>query len=157
MKYLELKIPPLLLLVLFMAAAWLIATLSPQAGQRLLADPALNAGAVVLAVMGAYFALQGVWQFKKASTTVDPIHAERASALVTSGIYARTRNPMYLGFVLMLTAWSVALGIMQSLWVVPVFVLYLNEFQIKPEERILLEKYPDAFAAYCKQTGRWWR
>ena len=156
MKSLEMKIPPLLLLCLFMVLAGLVAAFSPSAGQHLFADSAQNAGALVLAGVGVYFALQGVRQFKKANTTINPIQAEKASALVTTGVYSRTRNPMYLGFVLVLAAWCLALGVMQSLWVLPVFALYLNELQIKPEERILRSKYPREFSDYCSQVGRWW-
>ena len=78
-------------------------------------------------ILGAYVAVSGVVEFRKHQTTINPMHADDASSLVTSGIYQKTRNPMYVGFVLILASWCLALGIMQTLWVLPVFALYINE------------------------------
>ena len=157
MKALELKIPPLIV----MAVAGLIALavaipLAEESGVLLFSDPALLSASVVALILGAYVAVSGVVEFRKHQTTVNPMQADDASSLVTTGIYQKTRNPMYVGFVLILASWCLALGVMQTLWVLPVFALYINELQIKPEEKILVEKFPQEFAAYTENVGRWW-
>lgn len=157
MKALELKIPPLIV----MAVAGLIALavaipLAKESGVSLFSDPALLSASVVALILGAYVAVSGVVEFRKHQTTVNPMQADDASSLVTTGIYQKTRNPMYVGFVLILASWCLALGVMQTLWVLPVFALYINELQIKPEEKILVEKFHQEFAAYTEKVGRWW-
>jgi len=79
----------------------------------------------------------------------------KSSALVTTGIYTLTRNPMYLGMVTLLTAWAVYLG---ALWpfVGPVlFILYINRFQIGPEEKIMHSKFGKEFTDYVARVRRW--
>lgn len=154
MKFLELKIPPLLVLAVFVLAAGLMAVALSE--KSIFADPALMSAAIVGLIMGAGVALAGVYEFRKHQTTVNPLQANNASRLVTTGIYQRTRNPMYVGFVLILAGWCLALGVKQTLWLLPLFVVYLNYFQIKPEERILSSKFPETFSDYCEKVGRWW-
>jgi len=133
MKALELKIPPLIVMVIAGVIALVVAILlAEQSGGTLFSDPALLSGAAMSLILGAYVAISGVIEFRKHQTTVNPMQADDASSLVTTGIYQKTRNPMYVGFVLMLASWCLALGVMQTLWVLPMFALYLNEFQIKP-------------------------
>lgn len=60
-----------------------------------------------------------------------------ASSLVVSGVFRFTRNPIYLSLLLYLLAWAVYLSNLWTLLLVPMYVLYVNKFQIKPEERAL--------------------
>ena len=146
MQFLELKIPPLVLLFALGLVALLFASPLVQGEEvELFSDQAFLSVAVVSFLIGSYVALAGVLEFKRHQTTVDPIHPESASQIVVSGIYSKTRNPMYVGFVLILAGWCLALGVMQALWVLPVYVLYLTKLQIEPEERILLDKYGESF------------
>ncbi|MFC7158821.1 methyltransferase family protein [Pseudidiomarina halophila] len=111
--------------------------------------------ASAIALLGLVLAVLGVWQFRKARTTVDPRKPEQSSAIVTGGIYRWTRNPMYLGFLLILIALALR---MANLAVVPwliVYVLYMNRFQIEPEERMLRAKFGKAYEAYLKRVRRW--
>jgi protein-S-isoprenylcysteine O-methyltransferase Ste14 len=75
--------------------------------------------------------------------------------VVTSGIYRLSRNPMYLGFLLALAGWTVFLGNIIALALLPLFVAHMNAFQIKPEERALLAKFGPAYAQYMRTTRRW--
>ena len=77
------------------------------------------------------------------------------SALVTNGIYRWTRNPMYVGLCLFLSA---AVVYLWSPWVLlgPVaFVAYINRFQIAPEERVMRERFGETYEAYCQRVRRW--
>jgi len=149
---LELKIPPVLVVVLFVILMWLISLLLPgfhvSAQFRMLA-------CVVLAGIGALFAGSAVLSFRKASTTVNPTAPEACSSLVISGVYKMTRNPMYLGLWLFLLAWGLFLSNLYSLVLSAGFVLYMNRFQIQPEEDALETCFGAEFLAYKNQVRRW--
>ena len=99
--------------------------------------------------------LAGVYCFRRAHTTVDPLHPDKASRLVTGGIYRVSRNPMYLGMACLLTAWTIWLGALWP-WLGPVaFVLYITRFQIRPEERMLTTLFGEAYTAYTQRVRRW--
>lgn len=93
--------------------------------------------------------------FGKAKTTVSPLAPEKASSLVTGGIYRLSRNPMYLGMALLLLAFALKLGTLWGLVFIAVFVIYINIMQIKPEEKALKDLFGDEYEAYCKQVRRW--
>jgi protein-S-isoprenylcysteine O-methyltransferase Ste14 len=78
-----------------------------------------------------------------------------ASSLVTGGIYRWTRNPMYLGMALALAGWGLYLGNFGALALVGLFVMYIDRYQIDPEERALTARFGDAFAAYRRRVRRW--
>ena len=80
---------------------------------------------------------------------------DSTSSLVISGIYKYTRNPMYLGFVLVLLGWAAFLSNLAALALLPAFVLYINRFQIIPEEHVLTSLFPDAYPAYRARVRRW--
>ncbi|NER62664.1 isoprenylcysteine carboxylmethyltransferase family protein [Pseudomonas sp. MAFF212427] len=97
----------------------------------------------------------GVLSFRRARTTVNPLKPETASALVRSGVYRYTRNPMYLGFATVLVAWAILLAWPPALLGVLGFVVYMNLFQIGPEERALARRFGGEFAQYCNGVRRW--
>ena len=103
----ELKVPPLLLALGFGVLMWAIDLWLPMQSDRSLIRTAIALATLGFAVAILITAIVG---FRKAKTTVDPMHPEAASAIVTTGIYRFTRNPMYLGFLLALIAWAVFLG-----------------------------------------------
>lgn len=151
-RMLELRIPPLALAVVFALAmggvGWLTST-SSFAGSH-----AYIAGAVVW-FLGCLVCLIGVVQFRGSSTTVNPTRPSSSTSLVTDGIYRYTRNPMYLGFGLMLAGEGVILGSAAALILVPVYGAYLTRFQILPEERILTAKFGDAYRRFLAEVPRW--
>ena len=77
------------------------------------------------------------------------------SALVTTGVYRFTRNPMYLGMALVLLGCAVTVGASSALIVPPVFMVIIETRFIRPEEGMLQELFPEQFPAYCKQVRRW--
>jgi protein-S-isoprenylcysteine O-methyltransferase Ste14 len=111
--------------------------------------------ALTLAAAGLGFDLAGLFYFVRARTTINPLKPASTSSLVSSGVYRFTRNPMYLGMLLVLLAWAAFLSSVAALLVAPLFVLYINRFQIIPEERILASKFGAEFAAYKKKVRRW--
>jgi protein-S-isoprenylcysteine O-methyltransferase Ste14 len=152
MQALELKLPPLVLWLLSAVAVAAAARLWPGAS---LAFAGHRAAAVVVLLLGIVVAIAGVVQFRRARTTVNPLAPLNASAIVDFGVYRLSRNPMYLGMALALGSlalwWASAAGAA----LVPLFCLYLTQFQIKPEERVLLAKFGPPYASYMKQVRRW--
>jgi len=99
-----------------------------------------------------------VWallSFKKQKTTIDPRYPHKTSSIVTNGIYNYTRNPMYLGLVLILSAISIYFAARFSFFVIAAFILYMNAFQIKPEEETLEKQFGEAYLNYKARVRRW--
>ncbi|MFT7683083.1 MAG: protein-S-isoprenylcysteine O-methyltransferase Ste14 [Moritella dasanensis] len=152
MKRLENKIPPPVITLFFAAIMWGCSFLAPSVEMSLTLRLILS---LVLIVLGLFFALSGVVSFKKAATTVNPLKPETASLLVTSGVYKYSRNPMYVGLVLLLLAWNVYLSTPLSLFGIMGFILYMNRYQIKPEESALTTLFGSEFTTYQAQVRRW--
>ena len=153
MNALETKIPPPLAGLICGALAWFAsyAAANPTA----IAFPIRLTAALALVVLGFSIALAGVRAVLRAKTTLNPIKLETSSALVTSGIYHYTRNPMYLGMATWLLAWSAWVGTPVGLLGPALFMLYMNRFQIGPEERALNKLFGTEFAAYLTRVRRW--
>lgn len=151
MDRLNLKIPPAILVFAFAVIMWLLAHYLPGAYQW----PEAKTISQIILALGAVSVATGVWCFKTAKTTVDPMHPERASTVVQNGIYRVSRNPMYLGFFLVLTAWAMALQHWVPWLLLPVFVVYMNRFQIKPEEQALQDMFGADYLRYCQKVRRW--
>ena len=152
MSALELKIPPVLVTVLFALLMWLVSRLTPA----IPISPELKITFLLLFTgLGAYVGLAAVASFRKANTTVNPLTPESISSLVVSGIFRLSRNPMYLALLLALTGWGLYLANIFSLLVAVGFILYMNRFQIQPEERALEEIFGSEFNDYKKQVRRW--
>ena len=115
----------------------------------------LNLVAWALALLGLILAFVGVATFEKHKTTVNPFEPGRASRLVETGIYRRTRNPMYVGVTLMLAGYAAYLGNPAALILVLIFPAYIQRFQIAPEERALDQLFGEAYAAYKTRVPRW--
>ncbi len=148
---LELKVPPLALVFLFGALMWLVSGYSPF----ITALPWRSAVALVCYTVGSAIVLAGVLTFRRMKTTVNPLTPEATTTMVTSGIYRLTRNPMYLGFFLILAGWAIDLSHVLAFAFLPLFVWYMNRFQILPEERALESKFPEAFTLYKRSVRRW--
>ena len=113
------------------------------------------AAAIGLAFVGGAFDLAGIMAFRRAGTTVNPMKPHKTSAFVAHGVYRVTRNPMYVGLVLLLAAWAIFLSSPWTLVGPLAFVLYIGRFQIAPEERALLARFGDTYSEYMTQVGRW--
>lgn len=147
------RIPPPLVATLFGLLAWFASQYLP--GTLNLAVEWRIGLALVVLLAGVAICLAGVFSFRRADTTVNPLKPETASALVSSGVYRYTRNPMYLGFATILLAWSIFLAWPPALLGVLGFVIYMNLFQIAPEERALASLFGKEFTHYCSRVRRW--
>lgn len=148
---LELKVPPLALVFLFGALMWLVSAYSVFT----ITLPWRSALALIFYTGGSAIVLAGVLTFRRMKTTVNPLTPEATTTMVTSGIYRFTRNPMYLGFLFGLVGWAIALSNLLAFAFLPLFVWYMNRFQILPEERALASKFPEAFTRYKRSVRRW--
>lgn len=149
---LDLKIPPLAVVLVLGAFMWLMAWALPEFGFDL---PSRTLMAGIAAAAGFIVAAWGVAAFRRAGTTVNPMKPESSSSLVSSGIYSFTRNPMYLGFLLALLAWALYLSHPAAFLVLPLYVWYMNRFQIEPEERALASLFGERFTSYASRVRRW--
>lgn len=152
MSRLELKIPPVLLVFLLAALMYLVSTATQGAWTDNTAFSLLAAASVAA---GVIVTITGVVQFRLARTTVNPVKPSASSSLVTGGIYRITRNPMYLGFLLILVGWAAFLSNPYAAALLPVFVAYMNRFQIIPEERALTGIFGQEFTTYMARVRRW--
>ena len=152
MPSLEHKIPPPVIGALVAAAMWSVSALGPQFP---IASGPKYAAVAILAVAGVAFDLLGLLAFRAFRTTINPLKPERASAMVTSGVYRVSRNPMYVGMVLLLLAWAVNLSALLPFAGPPIFVLYITRFQIQSEERVLKGIFGEEYSAYAARVRRW--
>ena len=148
---LELKVPPLALVFVFGALMWLVSAYSAFT----IALPWRSTFAFIFYAIGSAIVLAGVLTFRRMKTTVNPLTPEATTTMVTSGIYRFTRNPMYLGFLLILVGWAIDLSHLLAFAFLPLFVWYMNRFQILPEERALNTKFSEAFTRYKRSVRRW--
>lgn len=152
MKFLELKVPPVALFILVLVASYFSAQqLSTGAIRVPFKLIVLGVGIVLSGVIG----LAGVWEFRKQKTTVNPIKVETASTVVDSGIFGYTRNPMYLGLFILLFCFGYFFQNIFSVLLSFAFVIYMNQFQIKPEERALEQLFGAEYVDYKQKVRRW--
>jgi protein-S-isoprenylcysteine O-methyltransferase Ste14 len=152
MQVLELRIPPV---ALFLLAAALMGGLAALTGSPRFSFTGQLLAASLLLLAAGLVGLASVRTFARHETTVNPLRPERASRLVAAGIYRYSRNPMYLSLLLALAAWATWLGSWPALLVVPAFVLAMNRWQIRPEERALAALFGAEYEAYRRSVRRW--
>lgn len=152
MTRLDHRIPPPVIAIACVALAWALARYMPAFAYPL---PLRLPIAALFALGGFALDLSGFLAFRNASTTVNPLSPEKATAIVRSGPYRFTRNPMYLGMASILFAFCLYLANPVSLVAVGVFVIYITRFQIIPEERLLVQKFGESYAEYTRSVRRW--
>lgn len=146
------KIPPPIVALLFALAIYLTSRQSIVTIGSLQISEHI---AYILFALGVLFILLANRLFLKASTTVNPMQPDTASSLVTDGIFSYSRNPMYLGMVLILFGLSVWLGSwLGFIWVL-FFIGYIQRFQIAPEEAAMLTLFGEQYTQYQMRTRRW--
>ena len=149
---LENKVPPPLVGALVAVFMWSIAGLGPRLP--------ITAGVSYLltglfAAAGITFDLLGILAFRASRTTINPLKPEKASALVTGGVYRVTRNPMYVGMALLLLAWAGYLSALLPFIGPVLLVLWITRFQIQAEERVLRRIFGEAYSSYAARVRRW--
>jgi len=145
----RLDLPPLWLLGAGILA-WGIAQWDPW-GLSLGGWTQLPAGLLIGG--GLLLILVAIAQMRQARTAVLP-HRE-ASRLVTNGIFAWSRNPIYLGMAMILLGWVLRLDAPLGLALVPIFVWLIERRFIEPEEAALSRRFGAQFQRYTQATRRW--
>lgn len=149
---LEHKVPPPVVAVVIAGIMWGVSTF----GSPLPFSPEVTKTLVpLLVIIGVSFDLLGLLAFRQSKTTINPMSPDKTSALVTGGIYRLTRNPMYVGLVLFLTAWAIQLSMLWPFIGPVLFVIYINRFQIAPEERVMDSKFGNDYSDYKNKVRRW--
>lgn len=149
---LELKLPPLLVALLCSGLIYLSGFLPPIIT---LPDAARMALSTVLVLCGALFGIGAIRAFRRARTTVNPMTPDKASAVVTNGVFRFSRNPMYLALLLFLLAFAVYRLNLFGVFAALLFIPYMNRFQIAPEERAMKRGFGEPYQRYCRQVRRW--
>jgi len=149
---LELKIPPDVVALVVAGLMWLVFTVTPRLnvsiGYRVFA-------AAALALLGLLLLAAAKVALGRAHTTGDARHPGSARHLVTGGVYRVTRNPIYLAMTLLLLAWAASLSNLVSACVSASFALYIQRFQIRPEERVLGSLFGQSYMDYARRVRRW--
>jgi len=152
MRVLELKVPPPAVAFVTAVLMWLVSRVVPA---FTFIFPARNLFAIRLAAVGVITGISGVVTFWRARTTVNPMKPQSSASLVIWGVYTVTRNPMYLGGLLILTGWAIFLSNALGFLFLPAYILYINCFQIAPEEKALTSLFGQEFVAYKSRVRRW--
>jgi protein-S-isoprenylcysteine O-methyltransferase Ste14 len=110
---------------------------------------------VTLIALGLAIVAVSLTSFATAGTTPNPMRTRKATKLVTDGVYAWSRNPMYVGDAVMLAGIAVWSGSVLSVVPLAAFVAYVDRVQIKAEEEALTATFGDRYAAYRRRVRRW--
>ncbi|TRY29747.1 isoprenylcysteine carboxylmethyltransferase family protein [Aliiglaciecola sp. M165] len=151
-KWLEHKIPPPLVCAFFISMAAIAKSNDVGVFRE---AKSFDIWVALPFLTGIGVIVLGIWEFKRANTTVDPINPKKASVLVTSGIFKFTRNPMYVGMILFLISATFYLGTWIGFLSTFASGVYLTHFQIKPEEKIIENLFGQAYTDYKSRVRRW--
>ena len=110
---------------------------------------------ILILFIGLIFILSAVIQFVNRKTTVNPTKPHKTTTLVITGTYKITRNPMYLGMLLIIISFAFYKTSIISIILIPFFIFYINKFQIEPEELEMRKKFGKEYEDYCKKVDRW--
>tara|TARA_B100001287_G_scaffold186938_1_gene157756 strand:- start:117 stop:563 length:447 start_codon:yes stop_codon:yes gene_type:complete len=114
-----------------------------------------NIISLFLLILGLVVFLSAVKSFRKQKTTVNPLEPRQASSLVTSGIFKFSRNPMYLGMLIILLSLSFKFNLIGGMTISLFFYIFITKFQIIPEEAAMNELFGNEFINYSNKTKRW--
>ena len=112
-----------------------------------------NAIGVIFLLTGILLSFLGDKLFRQAGTTIKPFM--ESSSLVTQGVFRFSRNPMYLGFALILGGIAVLLGSLSPFPVILVFIVLMEIIFIRVEEKMLEQKFGRAYLDYKRRVRRW--
>ncbi len=110
---------------------------------------------ILFLILGFACLLPSFKLFAKFKTTITPLKPSNSTALVTEGMYRYSRNPMYLGLLLITIASTIWFGTWSGIIINIVFIFLINFLQIIPEEEALLEIFGEEYEEYKKNVRRW--
>lgn len=144
------KIPPPIVTLAFGLAIYFSRFLFPN-----ISNIVLNLLSILLIIIGPTILFFAARSFKAQKTTINPIHIYNSSSLVISGVFKYSRNPMYLGMVLILLSISLRFNLIGGIVFTSLFIIYITKFQIIPEEAAMKQIFQDDFKKYRNKTRRW--
>lgn len=151
-SFLDNRIPPPVVTALIAVGMVAASTVTPAVD----IPPVVRFSAMgVVLLVGGVYGARAFAAFARAKTTVNPVNIAAASSLVVSGVYSASRNPMYVGLAALLVALALALSNAWLLLGPAFFVIFTTRFQIIPEERVMLAKFGEPYAAYRRRVRRW--
>ena len=145
-----LKIPPPLLVLILVVSSFL-----SSKKINIILIPNQNIVSIIILLVGLLILIIPVSNFIKYKTTIDPIKFKKVNKLITSGIYKYSRNPMYLGLLMIVISSSILYLNIYSVSTPFLFYWWINRFQIKREEIFLSEKFGKEYLSYKTKTRRW--
>ncbi|MDV6250841.1 isoprenylcysteine carboxylmethyltransferase family protein [Vibrio sp. EA2] len=152
MRKLELRVPPVAVFLLVILLMYWLKGLTPD---FMITVPFVEFVVAILTLLSGVIGIAGVYEFRKEKTTVNPVKPEAATSVVSTGVFAYTRNPMYVALLLLI----IALGLWwQHLSVIlcgALFISYMNRYQIKPEEHVLERLFGEDYLKYKNRVRRW--
>ena len=117
--------------------------------------PTQNLISFIFLLIGILILITPIFKFIKSKTTIDPIKFKKDNRLITSGIYKYSRNPMYLGLLMIVMSTSIFYLNIFSITTPMLFYFWINRFQIKREEIFLTQKFGKEYLSYKNKTRRW--
>jgi|TARA_B100000886_G_scaffold278899_1_gene202915 protein-S-isoprenylcysteine O-methyltransferase Ste14 len=144
------KIPPPILVLILITSNYF-----SQNRLEIIYLPYKYSTSVLILLVGSLILINPVFKFIKSKTTVNPVKFKKVNKLVTSGIYKYSRNPMYLGMILIIISTSIFYLNYYSVVTPFIFYFWINRFQIKREEIFLKEKFGKEYLSYMSKTRRW--
>ena len=145
-----LKIPPPLLVLILV-----IANYFSSKKIDLIHLPNQDLISILILLIGILILINPIFKFIKSKTTIDPIKFKKVNKLIISGIYKYSRNPMYLGLLMIVISTSIFYLNIFSITTPFLFYCWINRFQIKREEIFLAEKFGKEYMSYKTKTRRW--
>ncbi|WP_299880715.1 isoprenylcysteine carboxylmethyltransferase family protein [uncultured Cocleimonas sp.] len=149
---LQLKIPPPVYAISIAIIMWLLSKYIPIV--ELIQSPWNKIGLGII-IIAACFDVWSLFLFLKKHTTPNPMKPENTTGIVTKGLYQYSRNPMYLGLLIILFGFGIWLGSLSPFLMLPMFYWLITEMQIKPEERMLEQKFGKEYLDFKNRVRRW--
>ena len=146
----KLKIPPPILVIILITSIYFSSD-----KLDLISIPYRTLFSIVILSIGILVIINPIVKFIKSKTTVNPVEFKNVENLVTSGIYKYSRNPMYLGMIMIIISSTIYYLNFYSLLTPFIFYFWINRFQIKREEAFLEEKFGQEYLFYKTKTRRW--
>jgi len=144
------KIPPPILVIILTSLVYFSST-----KLELIYLPYRQIVSVIILIIGLIVIVSPVVDFIKSKTTVNPVKFKNVNRLVTTGIYRYSRNPMYLGMILIIISTTVYYLNFLSVFSPLIFYIWINKFQINREEIFLEDKFGSEYLEYKSKTRRW--
>lgn len=152
MDRLNLKIPPVAVFLIAMLCMYLVCKLTPT---LVIAIPYKGLISLIITAFCLLVGISAIRTCRSVGTTVDPRDPKKSTQLVKDDLFRYSRNPMYFALVIALMGWNIFLANPLSLSCIPLFILYMNRFQIWPEEKALAILFGDEYKEYTQKVGRW--